>query len=31
MVYLNLSSYISIFDKNYRCLKKLIKIGYELI
>ena len=24
-----LSSHISIFDKNYRCLKELIKIAYD--
>ena len=29
MVYLILSSRISTFDKNNRCLKKLIKIAYD--
>ena len=29
MVYLSLFSYISIFDKNYRYLEKLIKISYD--
>ena len=29
MAYLSLSSQISIFDKNYRCLEELIKIVYD--
>ena len=29
IVYLSLSYYISTFDKNYRCLKELIKITYD--
>ena len=29
--YLSLSSRMSIFNKNYRCLKKLIKITYDLL
>ena len=29
IAYLSLSSQISIFDKNYRCLKELIKITYD--
>ena len=29
MVYLRLSSHISTFDKNSRCLKELIKIVYD--
>ena len=29
IAYLSLSSHISTFDKNYRCLEELIKIAYD--